>query len=275
MLFIRENMQHLFQGEKTINDFLAIEGDVYRNPVPSRKTSRFERQGQGFFIKAHWGIGWQEIFKNLVYLRLPVLGAGNEVRAIKKLESLGIDTMAIVAHGESGCNPAARKSFLITEELTNTKQLDHWIEQDFQQLDSKSQIQIKRKLISRLAGITKNLHEHGVNHRDYYLCHFLASLPITSATAANELKLYLIDLHRAQIRSKTPQRWLIKDLAGLYFSSMDMGMTNRDYLRFIKIYTGKPLRTTFNLNAGFWGKVADRATRLYKKQHNHNQVKII
>lgn len=266
MLFIRDNLKELFQSEKTIDDFLAIEGQVYRNPVASRKTSRFERQGQGFFIKAHWGIGWQEILKNLLYFRLPILGACNEVKAIKKLEQLNIDTMSIVAYGEAGFNPASRKSFLITEELVNTKQLDHWLENEFQEFDRQAQIQLKRKLITRVASITKTLHENGVNHRDFYLCHFLASLPVTPSLAADEIKLYLIDLHRAQIRNKTPERWLIKDLAGLYFSSMDFNLTGRDYFRFITTYTGKSLRTTFKQEPVFWKKVAQRAIRLYKKQ---------
>lgn len=271
MIYIRDNSKNLFQAEKTIDDFLAIEGEVYRNPVKSRKTSRFERQGQGFFIKAHWGIGWREILKNLVYLRLPVLGAMNEVRAIKKLEQLDIDTMAIVAYGEAGGNPAARKSFLITEDLTNTKQLDHWLVKEFQEFDAQSKFQIKTKLIQILATIARKLHENGVNHRDFYLCHFLVKLPIKSTMSVAEIKLHLIDLHRAQIRTLTPKRWLIKDLAGLYFSSMELaGMnvkfTGRDYFRFIKKYTGLTLRDALTQKPEFWQTVHNRASQLYKKQ---------
>lgn len=271
MLYIRDNLKDLFPAEKTIDDFLGIEGEVYRNPVKSRKTSRFERGGQGFFIKAHWGIGWLEILKNLVYLRLPVLGAMNEVRAIKKFEQLNIDTMSIVAYGEAGCNPATGRSFLITEELINTKQLDHWLVNEFQEFDAKSQFQTKYKLIQIIAGIAKNLHENGINHRDFYLCHFLARLPLEATMKAEEIKLFLIDLHRAQIRTSTPKRWLIKDIAGLYFSAMELEnsgtkFTGRDYFRFIKIYTGMSLRDAFTKKPGFWQTVNSRAFRLYKKQ---------
>lgn len=266
MIHVRENSKALFKSEKSVDDFLAIEGEVYRHSVQSRKTSRFERQGQGFFIKAHWGIGWGEILKNLLYLRLPVLGAGNEVRAIKKLEQLNIDTMSIVAYGEQGSNPATQKSFLITEELTGTKQLDHWIENELQAFDKKSNILIKRQLIIKLADIAKNLHEHGVNHRDFYLCHFLAKQPIKAGMMASDIKLYLIDLHRVQIRTSTPTRWLVKDLAGLYYSSMDMGLTSRDYFRFITLYSGKSLRDVMRDNSYFWKSVNFTAQRLYQKQ---------
>ena len=42
-----------------------------------------------------------------------------------------------------------------------------------------------------------------------------------------KMRLYLIDLHRMQLRRKTPSRWIVKDIAGLYYSSMDIGLTKR------------------------------------------------
>jgi heptose I phosphotransferase len=56
----------------------------------------------------------KEIFKNLVQLRLPVLGAKNEWRAVQKLQQLDIPTLEIMAYGSQGCNPARLKSFLLT-----------------------------------------------------------------------------------------------------------------------------------------------------------------
>jgi len=71
------------------------------------------------------------------------------------------------------------------------------------------------------------MHENGANHRDYYLCHFLLDLPENDL---NQMKLYMIDLHRMQLRRKTPLRWTVKDIAGLYFSSMDIGIKRGDSL---------------------------------------------
>ena len=68
-------------------------------------------------------------------------------------------------------------------------------------------------------------------------------------------KLYLIDLHRLQIRRKTPERWAVKDISGLYYSSKDIGLTKRDLLRFIKLYRGKPLREILANESKFWQKV--------------------
>jgi heptose I phosphotransferase len=88
--------------------------------------------------------------------------------------------------------------------------------------------------------MARSMHGGGVNHRDFYLCHFLLHLdPPPTPTA---LRLSLIDLHRAQCRAFTPRRWRDKDLAGLYFSALDIGLTRRDFLRFLRGYFARPLR---------------------------------
>ncbi|MST95429.1 MAG: hypothetical protein EXS33_09230 [Pedosphaera sp.] len=42
------------------------------------------------------------------------------------------------------------------------------------------------------------------------------------------MELFVIDLHRAQLRDRVPARWLVKDLGGLLFSALDCGLTRRD-----------------------------------------------
>ncbi len=75
----------------------------------------------------------------------------------------------------------------------------------------------------------------------------------------------MIDLHRAQIRRRTPRRWLVKDLAGLYFSAMDIGLTRTDRLRFIRAYEQKPLRDVFPEGGRFWRHVALTAIALHQR----------
>ena len=122
------------------------------------------------------------------------------------------------------------------------------------------------------------MHKNGINHRDLYICHFMLDLDsLRKPTITSELynfwknyhpKIYLIDLHRAQIRSRVPKRWLIKDLAGLYFSSKDCGLTRNDLLRFLKAYTHKSLRQIFKTQNSFWQKVKKRGDKLYRS-HQH------
>ena len=73
----------------------------------------------------------------------------------------------------------------------------------------------------------------------------------------------LIDLHRVQIRRRTPRRWIVKDIGGLYFSSMRIGLTRRDLYRFMTGYSNKPLRDTLQEDGKFWSRCRLRACGLY------------
>ena len=59
---------------------------------------------------------------------------------------------------------------------------------------------LKRILAGKLGQIARKLHVNGINHRDFYLCHFLYEVDSLDPS------LYLIDLHRAQLRNRTPLR---------------------------------------------------------------------
>jgi len=243
---------------------MQLDGELYRD-VANRRTLRFELGGRRYFLKAHYGVGWKEIFKNLLHLRLPVVGARNEWLAIQRLEQLGVETMTLVGYGERGSNPATRQSFVITEALEETESLEDFCgawEQD--PPVTRAGIRLKRELINRVARISRLMHTHGINHRDYYICHFLLDVSGDVLTRLPEsLRLSLIDLHRVQLRKYTPERWLVKDIGGLYFSSMRIGLTRRDIYRFMAAYRGKPLRATLAEDARFWSRCRLRAYSLY------------
>lgn len=234
---------------------MTLPGEVFRD-VKGRTTLRFQAGGRAYFLKRHTGVGWREIFKNLVSLRAPVLGAGNEHAAIHRLGELGVATLREAGFGQRGWNPARRESFLITEELAGMTSLEDLC-RDWPR--EPPEAGFKRALIAEVARIARVLHENGVNHRDFYLCHFL----FDPASPPQAPRLSVIDLHRAQLRRRTPERWRVKDLGALYFSAMDIGLTRRDRLRFLKIYRARPLRDILAREAGFWEKVAGRARSLY------------
>jgi heptose I phosphotransferase len=128
---------------------------------------------------------------------------------------------------------------------------------------------VRVALIKKVADSARRMHEAGINHRDFYLCHFhLAPETLVGNTWRSvNIRCYLIDLHRAQIRRRTPYRWQVKDLAGLYFSAMDAGLTRRDLHRFMHYYTQGGLREALGEGAEMWGEVAQRAAKLYRKDH--------
>lgn len=242
---------------------MALRGECFRHQE-GRLTQRVHLGNKAYFIKQHTGVGWKEIFKNLLQGRLPVLSAKNEWRAIQKLHSLGVAVPGVVAYGKQGWNPARMQSFILLEELAPVRSLEE-LGQDW--LKKPPAFKLKCRLIEAVARIARILHDSGVNHRDFYICHFLLSAEWNESEDISR-SMTLIDLHRAQIRRLTPERWIIKDLAGLYFSSKDTVLTQRDRYRFMQAYRGKPLHDILTMEKNFWEKVRARGERLYS---NHSE----
>nr|WP_283777625.1 lipopolysaccharide core heptose(I) kinase RfaP [Sansalvadorimonas sp. 2012CJ34-2] len=262
-MYLRQDFQSAWKGEDPFEKVEQLEGEVFRQ-LEARKTLQFAQDGKSYFVKIHRGVGWKEIIDNLIRLRKPVLGAENEYLAIKKLESLGIDTMTAVAYGKKGSNPAKQKSFIVTEDLIDTISLEDLCET---WPDNPPPFRLKKNLIEKVADVSRLLHNNGVNHRDYYICHFLLKIPngIEKIDPEN-FHVHLIDLHRSQIRETTPKRWIKKDIAGIYFSALDIGLTQRDILRFIKIYTGLPLKQALSDFNWLWEGLQKKADKLYTRQ---------
>lgn len=255
MNFVAAELASLGDETSLFDTLAGMEGDVYRE-VAARRTFRFEHEGRAYFAKLHFGVGWREIVKNLITLRLPVLGAANEWEAIRRLEQLGVPTMTPVAFVQRGWNPATRTSLIVTRELSDTISLEDLA------LSAPPGPVARRRLIEGVARLCRQMHDGGVNHRDLYICHFHVVQGSISAPAP---ELFVIDLHRAQCRARTPRRWRVKDIGGLFFSTFDAGLKRRDYLRFIRAYRGS-LRGSIGSDARFWRDVAGRAQKLYRAE---------
>lgn len=256
-VYLEEPLRTLWAGHDAFAAAEALQGEVLR-ALEGRRTLRTEIAGRGYYLKIHRGIGWGEIFKNLFSARLPVLGAGNEWRALRRLHALGVDTMHPVAFGQRGANPASQHSFILTEELAPTISLEDYCRNWYAVPPAPT---FKWTLIHRVAQMARRMHRGGVNHRDFYLCHFLLYLPVD----ARAPKLSLIDLHRAQVRNQTPRRWRDKDLAALYFSALDIGLTRHDKLRFLRTYFGRPLRAILHDEAELLAHLDSEAARLMER----------
>ncbi|AZC22215.1 MULTISPECIES: lipopolysaccharide core heptose(I) kinase RfaP [Pseudomonas] len=265
-LMLAEPFKSLWAGRDAFAAVEELKGQVYRE-LEARRTLRTEVEGRGYFVKIHRGIGWGEILKNLVTAKLPVLGAGQEWQALERLHQVGVPTMTAVAYGERGANPADQHSFIVTEELAPTVSLEDfsidWIKQP-------PEPALKRALIAEVARMTGTMHRAGVNHRDCYICHFL--LHTDRPIRPGELKLSVIDLHRAQTRSKITQRWRNKDLAALYFSALDIGLTRRDKLRFLKGYFQRPLRQILAEEAALLSWLEGKAEKLYARKQRYGDA---
>lgn len=270
ILTLRDDFARAWEGKDVFAQVGALKGTVYRD-MKSRRTLLFTFENRNYFAKIHYGVGWREILKNLVVLKLPVLGADNEWCAIRRLNELGVATMTSVGFGSRGLNPARRESFILTEAIENAISLEDYCSTWPQRPPL---FIVKLRLLREIANISSTLHSHGICHRDYYLCHFLLHEQEAFTRGAIEKPmLSLIDLHRAIIRRPLATRWVIKDIAGLYFSALHIGLKQRDFLRFVKLYSGKSLRQVLDQDQVFWRRVQERAVALDNKINQQTSQK--
>ena len=82
-------------------------------------------------------------------------------------------------------------------------------------------------------------------------------------------RLHVLDLHRVEIKPSPSVGMQLKDLAALYFSAMDCGLSRGDRLYFLKHYAGlhtrRSLKQALVEDAGLFQAVESRAQRLYRK----------
>lgn len=272
-LFVRDDLQDLLGArnafpEEALPDqafpdqafarAMSLDGQVYR-AVATRRTIRFDWNDRHYFAKTHRGVGWGEILKNLVQLRPPVVSARNEFEACQRLEVLGIRAPIVAAFGERGANPARRDSFVICDALEGFENLEdftrNWHREPPAPLES-------RRLVMAVADFARRFHGAGLIHRDFYLCHLLLDL---AAWRSGRAELAVLDLHRARIFQRIPARWRERDLAALLFSTLDLPLGWRSWYRFVRAYTGRPLREVFARDGCFWRRVERRALALYRK----------
>jgi heptose I phosphotransferase len=250
-------------SRQTFSGLLTPQGEVIRQ-AKGRTTFCFPQSGKRYFLKIHTGVGWGEIFKNLAQLRLPVVSAAPEWRAIERLRQLGIDTARPIGYGIEGVNPARLRSFILTEDVGDTITVEEILERwkKHGQI-SRSDLILKRFILRRIGEIARRMHLNGINHRDFYLCHLRIPLShLSQAVLAQSLPIYVMDLHRAQIRTRTPLRWIVKDLAGLLFSSFELGLTQRDRVRVATAYSSLPVRAAFQHSLPFWEQISRKAAQI-------------
>ena len=257
LLFLDKELRQIFSDEDTFSFAQNMDGKVFRK-YENRVTKQFEIHDKSYFIKFHGSVGWKEIFKNLIQMKTPVVGAQREYNALNHLSKKAINCPKIKGFGKKGYNPAKSSSFLVTEELYGTISLEDFFLKDLHKNLSFKQ---KNNLIEAVAILIRKMHLSGLNHRDLYLCH----LHIKTEIDFNDIEIYLIDLHRAQIRSSVPLRWQVKDLGGFFHSAIQFNFTERDFYRFMMTYYNCTLKEMLSSHQGIIKKILNRAFSMYLK----------
>ena len=254
ILVVPDEIKQYLQGD-AFEALMKMPGKAYRD-VPGRKTIQVALGRKSYFIKQHFGVGWGEIFKNLLTFKMPIFGAMTEVKAIQKLVEISIATTPLVAYGQQGYSPAclniaSLRSFVMTEDLGDIESLED-ICADWQANPPEGAF--KQKIIIAIAQLAAKLHGAGLCHRDFYLCHFvLKKYELNN----DNLNLYLIDLHRMLQGQPANSSGVMKDIAGLYFSMQQAGLGAEDWEVFKQYYLPQ--------SAQFWEQVEARSEALLAK----------
>lgn len=251
--FARDDVAPYLAGDPVARAW-EMTGEIVRD-VAGRQTLRVELGDRAYYLKRHKGVGMAEILKNWLVGKRPILGARNEFEACRHLEDRGLTAPRVAAFAETQALAPMRASFVLTDALEGYEDLKvktlRWLESAPTPLE-------KRRLVMRVADFARRFHAAGLVHRDFYLCHLLEH-------PDPERDLGVLDLHRALIFAEVPRHWRLKDLAALLYSSLDLPVSRRAWLRFVRVYTGRPLREVFAEDGPFWEDVYTRARKLYRK----------
>lgn len=167
-----------------------------------------------------------------------------------------IPTLEIVAYGklEDG------RGFIVSNDLAGYAAADKIIHsrEDFE------------RLLLPTADLASKLHRSGLHHRDLYLCHFFAKVD------GENVDVKLIDTARVKQLPKhlTRQRWIIKDLAQFWYSTLALPIDDKQRDQWLARYAaGRSIKATSHLRKSIlrkvnWIRRHDR--KLVQDQPNRN-----
>ena len=148
----------------------------------------------------------------------------------RHLGLLGISTMRRIAFGSRMRGWFEQSGFGITGEVAGAS-LEKLTEKWSGDPGTTPSPADRREIIDQLAKIAFRLHSNGLFHRDLYLCHVFMS-----RREDDRIVLSVIDLGRMIRAGLRFERWRIKDLAALAYSSPSPLVTRADRIRFLYHY---------------------------------------
>ena len=179
---------------------------------------------------------------------------GIEHETAVTLAARGVATPRTIAWGRHWGRLFEKRSFLMTQEVTDSQSLERRLPDCFHDPSSLAK---RREFIRSLASFVQRFHETGYRHRDLYLSHIFCS---------TEGQFCLIDLARA-FKPLLAQRFRVKDLAQLHYSAPRAFFTQTDRLRFFLAYRNRARLT--RADKSFVTAIIKKARRMARHNHKH------
>jgi hypothetical protein len=191
----------------------------------------------------------------------PVTCGMFEVKAAKILSAAGVRTAEIIAYGQQKNLIFENRSFVITKQVPNAQSLEQKLPDYFDAPATGKNLTARRQFIKRLAQFIKTFHNAGFRHRDLYLCHIFCDTKECFT---------LIDLARAFQPWLLRQKYLIKDVAQLYYSTPAKIFSRTDRLRFYRLYSGG--KKLICADKAFIRQVISKADVMARHDKKHDRV---
>lgn len=235
---------------------LGSSDDVFSNPKIQVWRSIPERENGVLDVTLDNGRALRLHVKRYHRVRARRTPGETEAEAIFLLQRAKIPTVPLVAWGWL----PDRRSFIISEDLAGYEAADKLVEQGTVPFE---------RLLEPIAALAGDLHRAGLHHRDLYLCHFFVK--VENGIVAD---VRLIDAARVRpVPRLFGKRWIVKDLAQLWYSTLPLAITDEQRQRLLALYAAKTGASIASLRPAIEKKarwIADHDARLRAKQPDRN-----
>ena len=205
------------------------------------------------FLKQYQNIPKSVQLKNWLTRGERISTMACDLQPAENLKNLGINTPAVIAFGFEWSGLFETRSFIIMEKVPDSASLEEKLPDNFHR--------DRKNFIESLAAFVRKFHDTGFRHRDLYLCHIFCN---------SQGQFTLIDLNRVFKPLFFSQKYLVKDLAQLYYSAPGKIFTKTDRLRFFLAWLQK--NKLSKKDKVVIKKIKSKALRMAKHDKKHGRT---
>jgi heptose I phosphotransferase len=221
------------------------------NLAPFRQRIMFETDNPKtiLFLKRFNNVPKFIQLKNWLTRRKKISTMACDLEPAEILREHSINTPQTIAYGQQWQGFFEKRSFIITEKIPDSFSLEV-------KLPKKT-----KTFIENLASFVRKFHNTGFRHRDLYLCHIFCD---------SRGQFTLIDLSRVFKPLVFSKKFLVKDLAQLYYSAPAVFFTKTDRLKFLLCYLQKDKLT--KQDKILIKKIKSKAKQMARHDKKHGRI---
>jgi hypothetical protein len=215
-------------GAQSYDALMALTGERTVTRKRTRTVVTLNCEGETLYLKRHTGVSLLTALLRMARGRRPLSEARQEWQAVMCLAAHGIPAVPLVAMGERfWWGFWERGSLLLSTQLPAGVSLED--ELNAGPVFTAAQ---RQELARRVGRLARRLHMAELVHRDFYLGHIYVVGELHA-----RYRLHLLDLQRVMPGARLYNRWALKDITSLHFSSIPVTVVSKsDRMRFLCAY---------------------------------------